>query len=96
MDAVLAKDVKVDAKLLLGVGGILLAIVAFVLSRRGGKLVGIPVMTGYGADHEKAIMDGALKVSVTTNIRVEHPLTECSYLCSIRQPPLLWRPNGPL
>ena len=80
MDAFLAKHVNVDAKLLLGVGGILLAIVAFILSRRGEKLVGIPVMTGYGSDHEKAIMEGALKVTVTTNIPIEHLLTECSYL----------------
>ena len=80
MDAMLAKDVKVDARLLLGVGGILLAIIAFVLSRRGEKLVGIPVMTGYGSDHEKAIMEGSLKVSVTTDIPIEHLLTECSYL----------------
>lgn len=79
MDVFLANDVKVDTKLLLGVGGILLAIVAFVLSRRAEKLVGIPVMTGYGSDHEEAIMEGTLKVSVTTNILNEHLLTERSY-----------------
>ena len=96
MDAFLAKDVEVDTKLLLGVGGIILAIVAFVLSRRGERLVGIPVMSGYGSDHEKAMMEGTLRVSVTTNILIEHLLTECSYLFSIRQVPLLWRPNDAL
>jgi len=78
MDVFLAKEVKVDTKLLLGVGGILLAIVAFVLSRRAEKLVGIPVMTGYGSDHEKAMMEGTLKVSVATNI-LNELLTECSF-----------------
>lgn len=68
MDVFLAKDVKVDTKILLGVGGILLAVVAFILTRRAEQLVGIPVMTGYGSDHDKAIMEGALKVSVTTNL----------------------------
>lgn len=79
MDVFLAKDVNVDTKLLLGVGGILLAIIAFVLSRRGEKLVNIPVMTGYGSDHETAIMEGTLKVSVNTSILIKYFLTECSY-----------------
>jgi len=79
MNIFLAKDVKVDTKLLLGVGGILIAIVAFFLSRRTEKLVGIPVMTGYGSDHEKAMMEGTFKVSVTTNILNENLLTEFSY-----------------
>ena len=64
MDIFLAKDIKIDIKGLLGVGSILLAIVAFVLSWRAEKLVGIPVMTGYGSDHETAIMEGTWKVSV--------------------------------
>lgn len=68
MDVPWAKDVKVDTNLLLGVGSIILALVSFVLSRRAEKLVGIPVMTGYGSNHEKAMMEGTLKVSVTTNI----------------------------
>lgn len=79
MDGVLSKDVKVDTKFLLAVGGILLAIVAFALSRRQEQLVGIPVMIGYGSDHEKAMMEGVLKVSVITNILDKHILTECSY-----------------
>lgn len=61
MNVFLAKDVKVDTKFVLGVGGILLAIVSFALSRRAEKLVGIPVMTGYGSNHEKAMMEGTLK-----------------------------------
>jgi hypothetical protein len=77
---VFTKNVKVDTKLLLGVGGILFAVVAFVRSRRVEKLVGIPVMTGYGSDHEKAMMEGTLKVSITISILSEHLLTECSYL----------------
>lgn len=93
MDVVLAQDVKLDIKALLGVGGILLAIVAFVLSRRAEKLVGIPVMTGYGSDHEKAMMEGTLKVRVTTSTPNKHLFTKNSCLCSIRQVPSLWRPN---
>lgn len=79
MEFFLTKDVNVDTKLLLGIGGILLAIVAFALSRREEKLVGIPVMTGYGSDHEKAMMEGTLRVSVITNILNKHHVTECYY-----------------
>jgi hypothetical protein len=68
MDVFFVKDVKIDARFLLGVGGILVAIISFALSRRAEKLVGIPVMTGYGSDHERAMMEGSLKVRVTTNI----------------------------
>ena len=75
-----AHDVGIDTKLLfLGVGGILLALIAFVLSRRAEKLVGIPVMTGYGEDHERAMMEGTWKVSVITDI-----LTSTSSLNSKR------------
>ena len=88
MDVFLAEDVKVDTKILLCVAGILLAIVAFVISRRAEKLEGIPVMSGYGSDHEKAIMDGALKVNITTSILNEHLLTEFSTSCSTRPLPL--------
>ena len=95
MDVPWAIDVKVYTNLLLGVGGIIIALVAFVLSRRAEKLVGIPVMTGYGSDHEKAMIEGTLKVSASTNI-----LMSISSLnptcCSTRQPPLLSRPNDPL
>lgn len=65
MDILLAKGVNANTKLLLGVGGILLAVVAFIVSRRAEKLIGIPVMTGYGSDYEKALMEGALKVSIS-------------------------------
>jgi hypothetical protein len=51
-----------DAKFVLGVGGILVALAAYVLSQRQEKLVGIPVMTGYGDDHERAMIEGTLKV----------------------------------
>ena len=68
MDVSWAIDVKVDTNLLLGIGGLIIALVAFVLSRRAEKLVGIPVMTGCGSDHEKAMMEGTLKVSVSINI----------------------------
>lgn len=61
MDVFFVKDVKIDARFLLGVGGILVAIISFALSRRAEKLVGIPVMTGYGSDHERAMMEGSLK-----------------------------------
>ena len=66
MDFPWAKDGTIDPKLLLGVGGLIVALVVFVLSDRTEKIVGIPVMTGYGLDHERAMMEGALKVSVTT------------------------------
>lgn len=95
MDVPWAQDVRVDTSLLLGVGGIILALIAFILSRRTEKLVGIPVMTGYGSDHEKAMMEGTLKVNVITNILTTiSPLN--SFFCSTRQLPLLSRPNDPL
>lgn len=94
MDVPWVKDINVDINLLLGVGGIILALVAFVFSRRAEKLVGIPVMTGYGSDHEKAMMEGTLKVSVTTNILMSTSLNPT--FCSTRQLPLLSRPNDPL
>jgi len=95
MDVPWAKDVKVDTNLLLGVGGIILALVSFVLSRRAEKLVGIPVMTGYGSNHEKAMMEGTLKVSVTTNILMSTSSLNPTF-CSTPQLPLLSRPNDPL
>jgi len=79
MDVILSKDLNLNTKVLLGVGGIIFTIIAFVLSRRVEKLVGIPVMTGYGSDHEKAMMEGTLRVSVTVTILNQHLLTECSY-----------------
>ena len=45
-------------------GGVLLGITAFLLSRRREKLRNIPVMSGYGEDQERALMEGALKVSL--------------------------------
>lgn len=63
-----AQDVGVDTYLLLGVGGIILTLVALFLSRRAEKLVDIPVMTGYGSDHEKAMMEGTLKVKLSSPI----------------------------
>lgn len=68
MDIAWARDGTVHLKLLLGLCGVILAVVAFVLSSRAEKLVGVPVMTGYGSDHERAMMEGALKVIVTTTI----------------------------
>lgn len=69
MDVQWPQGVTVDTKMLLfGVCGIILALIAIVLSRQAEQLVGIPVMTGYGEDHERAMMEGTLKVSVATNI----------------------------
>ena len=95
MDVPWAKDVKVDTNLLLGVGGIIIALVSLVLSRRAEKLVGIPVMTGYGSDHEKAMIEGTVKVSVSNQHSCERLLAD-STCCSTRRLPLLSRPNGPL
>lgn len=55
-----------DAKFMFGVSGILIALVAYVLSQRRERLVGIPVMTGYGDDHERAMVDGTSKVLSTS------------------------------
>ena len=49
----------------MGVSGIFFAIVVYFMSRRRGKLDGIPVMTGFGDDHEKAMMVGTEKVGET-------------------------------
>ena len=87
-----AEDVKIDLNLLLGLGGIILALVSFVLLRRAEKVVGIPVMTGYGSDHEKAMMEGTLKVSVTTSILMSTFSLNLAF-CSTRQLPLLSRHN---
>ena len=96
MDVPWAKDVKVDTNLLLlSVGGIILILIAFVYSRRAEKLVGIPVMTGYGSDNEKAMMEGFLKVSVITNILMSTFSLNPDF-CSTRQLPLLSRPNDHL
>ncbi|KAJ4302892.1 hypothetical protein N0V90_001783 [Kalmusia sp. IMI 367209] len=62
-----SKIVDVEPKLLLGVSGLLVAVVAYILSRRTEKLVGIPVMTGY-EDHEQAMLEGTLKVRDMVNI----------------------------
>ncbi|KAL8794175.1 MAG: hypothetical protein Q9195_003243 [Heterodermia aff. obscurata] len=69
MDAFLARDIILDQKVLLGVGGIFLAIVTYFMSRRTEKLVGIPVMTGFGNDYEEAMMVGTEKVNETTSSR---------------------------
>lgn len=70
MDLSWAKDSTIDPKLVLGIGGLIVALVVFVLSNRTEKIVDIPIMTRYSLDHERAMMKGALKVSVTTNILV--------------------------
>lgn len=62
----LLANMEFDAKFTFGVSGILIALVAYVLSQRRERLVGIPVMTGYGDDHERAMVDGTLKVLSTS------------------------------
>lgn len=74
----------IELKMLLGVGGLIVALIVFVYTNRTEKLVGVPVMTGYGMEHERAMMEGALKVSLRINIFV----STCSLnstLYSIRQ-----------
>ncbi|KAF2259658.1 cytochrome P450 [Lojkania enalia] len=54
-----------DANFVLGVCGMLVTFAAYALSQRREKLVGIPVMTGYGEDHERAMVEGTLKYPTT-------------------------------
>ncbi|KAI9646523.1 hypothetical protein NHQ30_004516 [Ciborinia camelliae] len=61
MEFIWAKDGIIDPKLLLCVCGLIFALAVFILSNRTEKIVGIPAMTGYGLDHERAMMEGALK-----------------------------------
>jgi hypothetical protein len=68
MDFFSLPNTKMDATFIICVVGILLAVVSYALSRRTEKLEGIPVMTGYGDDHEKAMLDGTMKVGSVTDI----------------------------
>ena len=62
MSKLLISLVNIDAKSLLAIGAVF-AIIAYVVSTRNEKLKGIPVVTDCGGDHERAMMEGALKVS---------------------------------
>jgi hypothetical protein len=65
------KGTKMDAQFIICGVGILLAVVSFVISRRAERLQGIPLMTGYGNDHEKAMVEGTMKVcSATMHSRI--------------------------
>jgi hypothetical protein len=63
MDSVLRYVDGIDTKFLFGGVFVLSVLMGVILNGRKQKLKGIPVMMGYGSDHEKALMDGTLKVS---------------------------------
>lgn len=92
-----SNDGSVDTKLLLGVAGILLAILAFLISGRAEQLQGVPVMTGYGSDHEAALMDGALKVSFRPIFWVKKNIfTNCPYSRKYPKSPFVVETQRPL
>lgn len=53
-----------DGKFLMGVCGVFVALAAYALSKRREKRDSLPVMTGYGDDFERAMIEGTMRVSL--------------------------------